>query len=70
MPEEKKKTSQKLTREQAGRRGGLATSRKHGPEFYAMIGQRGGKTVSRNRDHMSQIGQRGGSARNKRNQKT
>jgi uncharacterized protein len=67
MPEDKI-NQEKLTREQAGRRGGLATSKKHGSEFYAMIGQRGGKSVSQNRDHMSKIGQRGGAARSRRQQ--
>ena len=58
----------KLTREEAGQRGGQATARKHGPEFYAEIGRRGGQAVSRNREHMSRIGQKGGAARGRRHQ--
>jgi uncharacterized protein len=61
-------TKRKLTREEAGARGGQATSRKHGPEFYAEIGRRGGQAVSRNRAHMSKIGQKGGAARGRRTQ--
>lgn len=56
----------KLTREQAGQRGGQATSRKHGHTFFAEIGRRGGQTVSRNRQHMAEIGRRGGAARGRR----
>lgn len=66
--QDNKTTTQKLSREDAGRRGGKATSEKHGPAFYAEIGRRGGQAVSRNRDHMSKIGQRGGAARNQRTQ--
>lgn len=62
----KDSSKRKLSREEAGQRGGQATSRKHGPEFYAEIGRRGGQAVSRNRAHMSKIGQRGGAARGKR----
>ncbi len=61
-------SKRKLTREEAGQRGGQATSRKHGAEFYAEIGRRGGQAVSRNRAHMSKIGQRGGAARGRRTQ--
>lgn len=74
MPQDKandkvnKAGEQKLSREDAGRRGGKATSEKHGPAFYAEIGRRGGKAVSKNREHMSRIGQRGGAARNQRHQ--
>lgn len=60
--------SRKLTREEAGQRGGRATSQKHGAAFYAEIGRRGGQAVSRNRAHMSKIGQRGGAARGRRTQ--
>jgi hypothetical protein len=46
-----------------GRKGGEATSTKHGSGFYAEIGRKGGEAVSRNREHMSQIGRKGGEAR-------
>jgi len=36
----------------------------HGdPEGHAAAGRKGGQTVSRNRDHMAQIGRKGGHAR-------
>jgi hypothetical protein len=53
----------KMSREEAGQRGGEATLEKHGPEFYSEIGQKGGEAVSQDREHMSQIGKKGGQAR-------
>lgn len=70
----------KMTVEEAGRKGGETTAREHGPEFYSKIGQKGGEArkeelgpegyselgrkggeaVSRNREHMSEIGREGG----------
>lgn len=35
----------KMTVQEAGRKGGQATSREHGPEFYHTIGTMGGKKV-------------------------
>ncbi len=69
-----------MTTREAGRKGGEATARKHGsdfyreigrkggdtvkekygPEFYAEIGEKGGQEVSKDRQHMSEIGRRGG----------
>ncbi len=34
-----------ITTQEAGRRGGTATSRKYGKEFYQSIGKKGGQTV-------------------------
>lgn len=59
----KRANKQKMTPQEAGRKGGQATKRKHGPEFYAEIGQKGGEKVSLDRAHMSDIGGRGGRSR-------
>lgn len=56
----------KMNRSQAGRRGGQSTVQKYGPSFFAEIGQKGGTAVSRNREHMSSIGRKGGKARRQR----
>jgi hypothetical protein len=34
--------AKKMTRSEAGRRGGLTTAKRHGSEFYQKIGQKGG----------------------------
>ena len=34
-----------MTVREAGRKGGLTTSRKYGPEFYEEIGHKGGQKV-------------------------
>jgi general stress protein YciG len=40
--------AQKMTRSEAGRLGGLRTAQKHGSEFYARIGRKGGSVSSGN----------------------
>jgi general stress protein YciG len=52
-----------MSTEEAGRKGGLATSRKHGPEFYSEIGRKGGRATSRShgKEFYQEIGKRGGS---------
>ncbi|MEY9865857.1 general stress protein YciG [Peribacillus sp. B2I2] len=37
---------EKMSREEAGRRGGEATSKNHDKDFYREIGQKGGKATS------------------------
>ena len=49
-----------MTREEAGRMGGVAVVEKYGPEHMAEIGRKGGQKVSQNRQHMAEIGRRGG----------
>lgn len=39
---------QKMSREEAGRKGGEATARSHDREFYQEIGEKGGEARSRN----------------------
>ncbi|PIP31209.1 Em GEA1 (EM1) [bacterium (Candidatus Howlettbacteria) CG_4_10_14_3_um_filter_37_10] len=38
----KEKSEEKMTVEEAGKRGGQATSKKYGREFYEKIGHKGG----------------------------
>lgn len=58
----------KMTVEEAGKKGGDKTSETHGPEFYSKIGQKGGETVSQDREHMSEIGKKGGKANHSRDE--
>jgi general stress protein YciG len=48
------------TRTDAARQGGRATVEKYGTEYMREIGRRGGKAISDDRAHMSQIGKLGG----------
>jgi hypothetical protein len=43
MANNNKKKRGVMTVEEAGRKGGLATARAHGPEFYSKIGKKGGE---------------------------
>lgn len=43
-----------------GRKGGEARREELGPEGYAEMGRKGGETTGRDREHMSEIGRRGG----------
>lgn len=38
----------KATKQTVGRRGGRATLKNHGPEFFSRIGAKGGRTRARN----------------------
>ena len=40
----------KMSREEAGRKGGETTSKNHDKEFYQEIGQKGGEATSKNHD--------------------
>lgn len=53
-----------MTTEEAGRKGGEATARTHGHEFYEEIAKKGGETVARERgpEFYSEIGKKGGEA--------
>ncbi|WP_159884561.1 KGG domain-containing protein [Paenibacillus puerhi] len=55
----------KMSREEAGRKGGEETSRTHDREFYQEIGQKGGEETSRthDREFYQEIGQKGGESR-------
>ncbi|MBW3538146.1 general stress protein [Candidatus Parcubacteria bacterium] len=53
------------THAKAGRKGGQATARQHGPEFYSEIGQRGGRASSgsfqKGSERARNAGRKGGS---------
>jgi hypothetical protein len=51
-----------MTVKEAGRRGGAATERKYGPEFYVGIGKKGGETTKQRMGpgFYQKIGKKGG----------
>ncbi|KSU83289.1 KGG domain-containing protein [Fictibacillus enclensis] len=57
-----KNNDHNMSREEAGKKGGEATSRSHDKEFYQEIGQKGGQATSKahNRDFYEDIGKKGG----------
>lgn len=57
-----KRSTGKMTVEEAGRKGGERTAETRGHEFYQTIGRKGGEVVSRDKQHMSAIGRKGGEA--------
>lgn len=61
----KSEEKRKLTREEAGRRGGKKVSRERGPEFYRAIGKKGGDKVAQQRgsEFYREIGRKGGESR-------
>ena len=63
------KRGQSMSVEEAGRKGGEATSKNHGQEFYEEIGRKGGEATSNNHDKnfYKEIGSKGGEARQKGN---
>ncbi len=54
----------KMTTEEAGRKGGLAVKKKYGSKFYRKIGKLGGAVNKRNHSplHFSEMGEKGGNA--------
>ncbi|MEH7273118.1 glucose starvation-inducible protein GsiB, partial [Neobacillus vireti] len=44
------KDNESMSREEAGRKGGEATSNNHDKEFYQEIGRKGGEATSENHD--------------------
>lgn len=57
----------KLTRSEAGKKGGKATADSHGDDFYEKNGEKGGEATakSHDKDHYEKIGEKGGEQRNK-----
>ena len=57
----------KMTREEAGRKGGEKVARERGSEFYRKIGRKGGRKVARTRgsEFYREIGRKGGESRGK-----
>ncbi|MED2974888.1 MULTISPECIES: KGG domain-containing protein [unclassified Fictibacillus] len=60
-----KNNNHNISREEAGKKGGDATSRTHSKEFYQEIGKKGGNATSKNHDRefYEDIGSKGGKAR-------
>ncbi|MCQ6264182.1 stress-induced protein, KGG, repeat-containing protein [Fictibacillus sp. WQ 8-8] len=60
-----KNNNHNISREEAGKKGGDATSHTHSKEFYQEIGEKGGNATSKNHDRefYEDIGSKGGKAR-------
>jgi general stress protein YciG len=58
----------KMTRQEAGRKGGEKVARERGPEFYRQIGKKGGEKVAEERgsEFYREIGRKGGANRGNR----
>ncbi|WP_158737206.1 stress-induced protein, KGG, repeat-containing protein [Alteribacillus sp. YIM 98480] len=52
----------KMSREEAGKRGGQTTSEEYSQKHFEEIGQKGGETTSKKygQEHFEEIGQKGG----------
>jgi general stress protein YciG len=61
----KSEERRKMTREEAGRKGGEKVARERGPEFYREIGRKGGEKVAEERgsEFYREIGRKGGESR-------
>jgi general stress protein YciG len=59
----------KMTREEAGRKGGRKVARERNSEFYREIGRKGGEKVAEERgtEFYRKIGRKGGESRGNRN---
>ena len=64
----KNEARRKMTRQEAGRKGGEKVSRERGPEFYRKIGKKGGEKVAEERgsEFYRAIGRKGGESRGNR----
>lgn len=60
---------QKMTRQEAGRKGGQKVARERGSEFYREIGRKGGAKVAEQRGSgfYREIGRKGGESKGNRN---
>jgi hypothetical protein len=68
----KSEENRKMTRQEAGRKGGEKVSRERGPEFYRQIGKKGGEKVAEQRgaEFYREIGRKGGESRGNKASKT
>ena len=62
---DEKRQDDKMTREEAGRKGGQKVARERGSEFYREIGRKGGEKVAAQRgsEFYKEIGKKGGESR-------
>jgi len=62
----------KMTRQEAGRKGGQKVARERGPEFYRKIGRKGGEKVAAERgtEFYRKIGRKGGQSGSNTNSET
>ncbi len=62
----------KMTRQEAGRKGGEKVARERGIEFYREIGKKGGEKVAEERgaEFYREIGRKGGESRGNRTART
>jgi len=60
-----KKQEEKMTRQEAGRKGGQKVAKERGSEFYREIGKKGGEKVAAQRgsEFYKEIGKKGGESR-------
>lgn len=66
MKSEEKKV--KMTRVEAGRKGGEKVARERGSEFFKEIGKKGGEKVAKERgsEYFKEIGRKGGESRGRK----
>ena len=64
----KNEVRRKMTRQEAGRKGGEKVARERGSEFYREIGRKGGEKVAevRGSEFYREIGRKGGESRGNR----
>jgi general stress protein YciG len=64
----KSEQRRKMTRQEAGRKGGEKVARERGTEFYREIGRKGGAKVAEERgpEFFREIGRKGGESRGNR----
>ncbi len=59
-----KRKEDKMTREEAGRKGGQKVAKERGSEFYREIGRKGGEKVAkRGSEYFKEIGKKGGESK-------
>jgi general stress protein YciG len=63
--EEKNAEGRKMTKQEAGRKGGEKVAKERGPEFFRTIGRKGGEKVAEQRgsEFYRQIGRKGGESK-------
>jgi len=68
----KSEEGRKMTRQEAGRKGGEKVARERGSGFYREIGRKGGEKVAEERgsEFYREIGRKGGESRGNRNTTT